>query len=229
MLFSGNDPHWLEPHLPELAAEIRQAKEYAGYRAGPDSIELLPRPEDVRNDGSLNESEDEQPEAPIGNGADDGPEDRTARSIDQFDRNEILGTIRSVFSAGGSRDRDQAIRDVAHALPIRRVGSRVRDQLNKDLFTAVLRGVLQNDDGEYTLLCRSIDQYTREHLVEILLTAMGSTWLTRDEAVTAAARHLGFRRTGKDIQAAFKSAINSAIRSGSIERDGAENIRKSRS
>ena len=44
----------------------------------------------------------------------------------------------------------------------------------------------------------------------------------------AAARHLGFRRTGKRIKSAFKSAINAAIRLGLLERDGPHYIRKAR-
>ena len=47
-------------------------------------------------------------------------------------------------------------------------------------------------------------------------------------AVRAAARHLGFRRVGRNIQAAFKSAINAAIRRGLLERDGPHYIRGNR-
>jgi hypothetical protein len=78
------------------------------------------------------------------------------------------------------------------------------------------------------LLCRSIEQYTPDHLIDMLLAAMGGTWWTRDEAITAAARHLGFRRTGEKIRKAFKSAINAAIRRGLLERDGPDNIRRAR-
>ncbi len=227
-LFTGNDPGWLEPHLPELAEEIRKARANAGYRAGPEAIELLPR-SGSRQDQEATDNPIEVPrEREVSIDSDSVPEDMAARSIDEIDRNEVMGTIRAVFSAGGARDREQAIREVAQALSIRRVGSRVREQLVKDLFTAVLRGILQNDSGSYSLSRRSIDEYTREQLVKILLAAIGSTWLTRGEAIMAAARQLGFRRTGKDIQAAFRSAINSAIRSESIERDGPDNIRKAR-
>jgi hypothetical protein len=53
-----------------------------------------------------------------------------------------------------------------------------------------------------------------------LLGAIGTTWWDQEDAIRAAARHLGFRRTGSAIQEAFKSAINGAIRQGLIERDG---------
>ena len=144
------------------------------------------------------------------------------------DRNDVLATIRQVFSDGRPRNRDKAIRDVSRALGYRRAGSQIRSTLHADLLTAVRRGILANDRGELRLLCRSIDQYERDHLVEMLVAAMGSAWQTREEAMTAAARHLGFLRTGSNIRSAFKSAINAAIRRGLVERDGQELIRKVR-
>ena len=42
----------------------------------------------------------------------------------------------------------------------------------------------------------------------------------RDDAIRAAARRLGFQRTGRQIKDAFKSAINGAIRRGLLEYDG---------
>jgi hypothetical protein len=62
----------------------------------------------------------------------------------------------------------------------------------------------------------------------MLLAAMGAAWSTCHEAITAAARHLGFRRTGDKIRKAFKSAINAAIRRGLLERDGPDYIRRRR-
>ncbi len=60
-----------------------------------------------------------------------------------------------------------------------------------------------------------------------MLTAMGYAWQERDEAIRAAARHIGFTRTGSAIQRAFKSAINGAIRRGLLEADK-KLIRKAR-
>ena len=145
--------------------------------------------------------------------------------IDALDREDVMAVIRDVFESGGPRDRDTAIRDVAPALGYRRVGARVDEALKKHLRTAVLRGILESDQGELSLLCRTIDGYERDRLVDTLLAAMGSTWWEQSEAIRAAARHLGFRRTGKKIQQAFKSAINGAIRRGLLERDG-ENLRR---
>lgn len=148
--------------------------------------------------------------------------------IDQTDRNEVLGTIREVFTENGACGRDEAIRAVADALGYRRLGPRISEILGNDLQTAVRRGVLERSGGEYSLLCRNIDEYTRDHLVSMLVAAMGSGWQSRDDAITAAARYLGFRRAGRNISAAFKSAINAGLRRGLIERDGPEWIRRAR-
>ncbi len=100
--------------------------------------------------------------------------------------------------------------------------------MNRDIQTAVRRGILGNTAGQLSLLCRHIVQYEPDHLIAMLLAAMGGTWWTRDDAITAAARHLGFRRTGKKIQDAFRSAIRTALRRGLLERDGSQYIRRSR-
>lgn len=140
--------------------------------------------------------------------------------IDQTDRNEVLATIRELFAGNGGCNRDQAIRVVADALGYRRLGPCIGEILGNDLQTAVRRGILQRSKGEYSLLCRDVNEYTRDHRVSMLVAAMGSGWQSRDDAITAAARYLGYRRTGRKIAAAFKSAINAALRLGLIERDG---------
>jgi ATP-dependent helicase IRC3 len=39
-LLPGNDPKWLRPHLKELAKGVRDAREEAGYKPGPDQIRV---------------------------------------------------------------------------------------------------------------------------------------------------------------------------------------------
>ena len=100
------------------------------------------------------------------------------------------------------------------------------DQLFRTYVESVVVGLETRE--QLSLLWHSIEQYTPDHLVDILLAAMGGRWWTRDEAIMAAARHLGFRRTGEKIRKAFKSAINAAIRRGLLERDGPDYIRRTR-
>jgi hypothetical protein len=46
--------------------------------------------------------------------------------IDKIDRTDVLCVIRKVFSSGGARDRETALRDVAQALGYQRLGTHVR-------------------------------------------------------------------------------------------------------
>ena len=84
----------------------------------------------------------------------------------------------------------------------------------------VRRGILQNENGQLSLLVARIDEYTRDHLVDMLLAGMGTRWWDRRRSSGATARYLGFRRTGPVIQKTLKSAINAAIRRGLLESDG---------
>ena len=72
-----------------------------------------------------------------------------------------------------------------------------------------------------------INAYTREELISHLLTAMGRKWWAREDAIRAAARRLGYARTGSCIRDAFKFAVNGAIRRGLLEYDG-QLIRKTK-
>lgn len=158
------------------------------------------------------------------------PEKPTASSptLDDFDRDEPVAAIREVFSQNSVLDRDSAIREVAHALGFGRTGSRIAEAIDSALIAAVKRGVILNYRGALTLLSRSIGDYSRDELINALLSSMGAVWWEREEAIRAASRHLGFKRTGSLIRDAFKSAINGAIRRDILERDG-NLIRRTRS
>ena len=68
----------------------------------------------------------------------------------------------------------------------------------------------------------SISAFSRDQLKEALLEVVGTDWMERDDAVRLAARYLGFGRTGKRIQAAFKSAINGLKRQNRLESAGTQ-------
>lgn len=154
-------------------------------------------------------------------------EPSAAQSIDDLDRDEIVAAIREVFSQNVELDRDSAIREVAHALGFDRTGSRIADTIDSALIAAAKRGVIFNDRGVLSLWSRTIGHYSRDELIITLLSVMGPVWWDREAAIVAAARHLGFKRTGSLIRDAFKSAINGAIRRGLIEYSGSM-IRKSK-
>jgi hypothetical protein len=128
-------------------------------------------------------------------------------------------------------EREEAIREIfkrlrQEGLAARRLGSHIRETIESSFLAAVRRCVIYRNRSTYRQDCRSIAHYSRDHLIKYLLAAIGHTWHTRDEATTAAARYLGFRRTGRNIQAAFRSAINAGIRRNLLDRDGPDYIRR---
>ncbi len=146
--------------------------------------------------------------------------------IETLERETILASIREVFSTGAQLDAEAAIRAVARALGYARTGPRIYDNLKNNLRVAVQRGIIRNEQGEYRIACRTINDYSQDERVAALLSAMPRGWTERPVAIRAAARHLGFRRTGSAIQDAFKSAINGALRRKLLEADN-NLIRKS--
>ena len=140
--------------------------------------------------------------------------------IDQTDRNEVLCVIRQLFSSGGTRDRETAMREVAQALGFQRLGSHVREVLNKDFLTAVRRGILANDDGLLKLLVGDVRDYEREFQKENFLSAIGRAWIEREDAIRLFARWLGYARTGPVIEDTARSLINGLLREGRLEKDG---------
>lgn len=138
----------------------------------------------------------------------------------------MLCTIRKVFSAGGARDRETALRDVLKAMGHQRLGTTARKVLETDLLTAVRRGILQNDRGQLNLLARHLSDYERTFLKDMFLSAIGRTWVEREEAIRLLARHLGFARTGSEMMKLGRSLINGLIRTGVLVAEGKEMIRR---
>ena len=100
------------------------------------------------------------------------------------------------------------------------VSRRIRDEIDNALTTAAHRGIVYTEGGLLHPNCRTINDYTRESLKKYLVGVMKTTWWEEEEAIRAAARHLGFGKAGANIQAEFRSAIRGALRQGLLERDG---------
>lgn len=130
----------------------------------------------------------------------------TERGPGPYAREELLAEMRDYYNLGA-------------------LGKKIRKELSSDIRTAVRRGILDNAGGKYSLLCRSIANYHPDFLREQFLAAIDRSWVTRAEAIRQASRHLGFRRTGASIEKALRSAINSALRRGELEKNGG-NIRR---
>lgn len=138
----------------------------------------------------------------------------------------MILAIRKVFAESGALDAETAVRAIARQLGFARTGPRIDETVRNNLAVAVRRRILTNEGGVYTLFGRDIGDYARNELIDALLGAMGRGWTEREDAIRAATRWLGFQRTGRAIQDAFKSAINGAIRRGRLEKQGSQ-IRKS--
>jgi hypothetical protein len=150
----------------------------------------------------------------------DDDESPRRRLIDQFEVDDVLAIVRDVVSGTDPMPREDAIKDIATHLGAERVGARIRDFIEGHLNTASRRYIIETRDGGLVACTRSIDDYHRDFLKTALKAVIGRTWTDEDEAIRAATRYLGFRRTGPKIERAFKSAINGLLRQDELERDG---------
>mgnify|MGYP001795384358 CR=1 FL=1 len=116
--------------------------------------------------------------------------------------------------------REAAIRQIAQRLGAERIGARVRGVIEAALNTASRRFIIYADSSGLRPYCRTIDGYKRDDLKNVLRSVIGRTWTDEDEAIRSGARYLGFRRTGSQIDRAFRSAIKGGLRQGVLERSG---------
>jgi hypothetical protein len=140
--------------------------------------------------------------------------------INDLTSEDVLPIIREVVSGAEPVNREEAIRTIAQRLGAERVGSRIREVIESALNAASRRSIIYSNQGGLLPDCRTIDDYTRDDLKNVLRAVIGRTWTEEDDAIRAGARYLGFRRTGSQIERAFRSAINGGIRQGVLERDG---------
>lgn len=141
------------------------------------------------------------------------------RLADQYSVDDVLLHVRDVVDGSDPIDREDAIREIARRLGAERTGSRIRELIESALNTASRRAIIETVDRGLIARTRSIEEYHRDFLKTALKNVVGRTWTEEDEAIRAATRWLGFRRTGHKIEQAFKSAIRGALRQDLMERD----------
>lgn len=117
-------------------------------------------------------------------------------------------------------DREEVIRQIGRQMGAERVGSRIRDLIESGLNAASRRSITYTDNRGLRAFCRTIDDYKRDDLKNVLRSVVGRTWTDEAEAIRLGARYLGFRRTGSRIEQAFRSAIRGGLRQGTLERNG---------
>ncbi len=149
--------------------------------------------------------------------------------ISEVPRNEIMAAIRELFADGLPRGTETVMRELCSKYGWQRLSAANVEVLRKDLFTASLRRLIFKAGDQYLPYCRTIGDYDLDFLKQAFLAAIaknGRVWHTRKEAIRAFARHLGFRRTGTAIEKTARSLINSLLREGKLEKDGADWIRR---
>jgi hypothetical protein len=137
------------------------------------------------------------------------------------DSEEVVCSVRQMFSDGASRTRESAIAELARLVGFSRAGTRIAGELDSALRTAVRRGILDNSSDALRLSSRSIENFDREFLKEQFLASLGGRhWVEREDSIRGFARWLGFRRTGVAIEDVSRSLINGLLREVRLESDG---------
>jgi hypothetical protein len=142
---------------------------------------------------------------------------------DELDREDLICRIRQLFGDGQKRERDTAIDVLVRELGYQRTGTRIHEELDNALRTAVRRGILASEPGAVRLFARTIEQYDRDFLKEqFLASLLGRQWIEREDAIRAFARWMGFRRTGPAIEDTARSLINGLLRECRLESGGSQ-------
>ena len=155
-----------------------------------------------------------------------GVKNEERRSIEDYEVEEILWTIRQLFSDGRGRTRDGAIIEITGLLGFGRTGTRIRKALESMVERALDRGIIVLNEGMYKIGCREIDHYPPERLKGYILVAIGREWNNREEVVGATARYLGFKQTGENIRHQVLLLIARLVREGALEEDEKQRVRK---
>ena len=135
------------------------------------------------------------------------------------DRNSVMFLIRLVFGHGGVRDQETALRQLSAALGYQRLGSKVREVLDRDLQTARRRGILSEENGQLQLATITHQTVLQEQVKTEFLAVMSRSWATREETHQFFARFLGFNGTDPALEQTAHSLIECLIQEGRIQTD----------
>jgi len=155
-------------------------------------------------------------------------DDPVREKCTDYDMDDLMILVRRLVAAAGSSGigRGDLVRAVAYELGYERAGRRVSEDIVSAINAASRRGISYIRDEIVYEDCRSIEQYPRDLLKDLFLAAIGRSWIDRDDAIRAVARHLGYARTGPNIQEYLRSVINGLIRDGRLEKAPGNQIRR---
>jgi adenine-specific DNA-methyltransferase len=207
-----------------VSADSFSAMEIQEVQSTKESAEIISYPS---NEVSADDQEAEQTAKSKKEPSSQSNNEHSPVRIDETEQNDVLCTIRQMFSEGLELSRELAFKKIAKELGYDRVGSKIEEILDSDIRTAVKRGILENERGTLKILCKTIEGYEREFLKDQFLASIGRPWVEREEAVRAFTRFMGFRRAGEKIQDTVRSLINGLLREDRLESDGQLIRRKS--
>jgi len=142
---------------------------------------------------------------------------------EELHRNELIVGIRHLFNGGGVRSRDEAIAELAKQSGSDISDSKIKEELDNVLRTAVRRGILAHKGTGLAVSGRNIADYDRDFLKDQFLASMqGRSWTEREDSIRMFARWLGFGRTGSYIDETARSIINGLIREDRLESQGSQ-------
>jgi TPR repeat protein len=219
----------VELDIAQAEQWYRKAAEQ-GHKRAKNALRRLQKKEAEKGEHPDNESEaeiEEQGEAPIKH-ADSGPsrsistQAKTgAPALEELDTDAIMNVFRQTARGKGLRKRDELLKEVSLALGYRRLGSKIEEALRGHLQVAIRRRIIESDGDLVRLVAATIEQYELEDLRNTLCSVMrpGRKY-EREEVIPSFVRYLGFARVTDTMRQAMKSAMNSAIRQGSLAYEG---------
>lgn len=122
--------------------------------------------------------------------------------------------------------KEELLRQLARRHGYQRIGKHIRHELEGHVNRAVRRGIIERTTEGYALILRRLEDYDRDFLKDQFLSAIGRKWIARQEAIRAFTRWLGYARTSEGMMEVGRSLINGLLRTGDIESNGREMIRK---
>lgn len=225
------DGYGVEPNLALAEQWYRKATDQ-GHKRAKTALRRLNKKEEHDEEGEHadNETEAEIKEQgePLIKHADSGPSRSIsaqakvrAPALEELDTDAIMVVFRQTARGKGLRERGELLKEISLALGYQRLGSKIEEALRGYLRAAIQRKIIESDGDLVRLGAATTEQYDLENLRNALCSVMRSgRKYEREEVIYAVTRYLGFACVTDTMRQAMKSAINSAIRQGSLVYEG---------
>ena len=143
------------------------------------------------------------------------------QDIELYETDEVMAAFRQAARAQGEMTREQLLKEVSLLLGYQRLGPKIEEVLRGHLRAAIRRRIISANAADAWLETPTMGSYTRDELVATFTSVMRpGTRYEREDILRATANYLGFRRLTETTRTPLKSAINSAIRQGTLGYEG---------